>query len=159
MISLIVCYDKNKVIGYKNKMPWYIKRDLLHFKELTLNKVVIMGKNTFLSLKEPLKNRENVVISSTLIKKPGIKIFTSLEEALANYKDRDIFLIGGSNIYLEGYKYCKRLYITEIDGEFEGDTYFPNIDLNNFTLISKEDFIEQYHYSFLIYERKYEEKN
>src|SRR5579872_2343493 len=110
MFSLIVCYDANYGIGKNNTIPWTIPSDLQRFKKLTLNNIVIMGKNTWNSLpKKPLLNRINIIISNTITETKEINIINemkdtyivkSFEEALSKCpSDKQIFIIGGSKIY------------------------------------------------------------
>lgn len=129
IISMIACMAKNRVIGSNNRIPWYIPLDLIFFKNTTINHPVIMGKNTFLSLKKPLEGRLNIVISKTLENCDGVLIFKSLEEALDYLKFRctECFIIGGEKMYKEGLKYCDFIYLNKIDKNFKGDIYFPKI--------------------------------
>ena len=93
MISLVVAYSKNRVIGRNGAMPWYLPEDLKHFKELTLNKIVVMGRKTFESIGHPLPNRTNIIVSSTLkLSEPNCFTVSSIQEALDYAKNNDIVL-------------------------------------------------------------------
>ena len=132
MLSIIVAKSKNNVIGNNNKLPWNISEDMKRFKELTTGNVVIMGRKTYESLPEqfrPLPNRLNIVITRNPdFRSEGVLFFDDLQKAiLKTEKNKEIFIIGYGEIYKEGMKFADRLYITEVDGEFEGDTYFPEI--------------------------------
>lgn len=153
-IKMITAYDENKLIGKNNKLPWKLPEDLKHFKEVTVNKIIVMGKNTYLSLGKPLPNRTNVVISTSLINDKLYKnliIFKSIEEVIEFYKnEEEIIVIGGSSIYEQFLKYTDVLIATEIHGKYEGDSHFPDfsgcsfsIDMNEslFHLSSKDDVI------------------
>ena len=131
--SIISAHDKNLGIGYKNTIPWHIPNDFKWFKTQTLNKTVIMGMNTYFSLPEkfrPLPKRKNVVLcddieKSKIIEKEGGIIYTSIEQILNDFRSDDCFVIGGASIYNQFINISDRLYITEIDKEFNCDTYFP----------------------------------
>lgn len=152
-IIIIAAIAKNNVIGKDNKIPWHIKEDFLHFKKLTTNHPIIMGKNTFLSLpKRPLPNRTNIVLvfkdddfsyTETIIK-------NSLEEAIdyAHTIDDKAFVIGGGMIYKKAMEIATKLEITLIDKEYEGNVYFPNIDENIWKLVNEE---KKEKFSFLTY--------
>ena len=132
-ICLIAAVADNNVIGYKGEMPWYISGDLRYFKETTVNKCCIMGKNTALNLCVPLKDRINIVMTSNPMVIPsGFLIASNMQDALAiadKYDSKgDVFVIGGQSIYEQFLPYADMLYITEIYREFEGDTFFPEID-------------------------------
>ena len=153
MINIIVAHDKNHVIGINNKMPWIIKKDLEHFKNLTLNHTVIMGKNTYLSISHPLDKRENIIVSSTM-KDDNLIITSSLKEAIKLATNDEIFIIGGSRLYKEALDIADCLYITLIDHEYEGDTYFPEYNLDDYQLIEKVDLKENnLEYHFLKYQK------
>ncbi len=129
MISLIVAYDKNRVIGNNGRIPWNIPGEQKRFRDLTIGNVVIMGRRTFEEIGRPLPGRTTIVISKSA-DFTGENCFTarSLSEAIKIAGDRDIFISGGAALYAEALPLCERLYITEIDSEFEGDTFFPFFD-------------------------------
>lgn len=112
MIKIIAACSKNGIIGIKDdnyRLPFYYPEDLKHFKKLTLNSSIIMGKNTFESLgNKPLKNRTNIIITKSKIN--NIITFSSLKECLDIYSDS--WLIGGSGIYYEGLNYCSEIHLT-----------------------------------------------
>lgn len=131
-MNLIAAVDKNWGIGYKGQLLDHISEDLKYFKEKTTGKVVIMGKNTFLSLpnQEPLPNRENLVISSSNF--DNVKTFKTPEDALKyareKYNENDIFIIGGGMLYRTMLPFCDTAYITKIDKEYIADTFLQNLD-------------------------------
>ncbi|QVK19553.1 dihydrofolate reductase [Mycoplasmatota bacterium] len=157
MLSIIVAFDKNQLIGKDNKMPWHYPEDLKYFKEVTWGKKVVMGSNTYQSildyLHKPLPNRHNIVITSKKDKYPEIECYESIEHFLRQYhkSTEEIFIIGGKMIYEQFINLVDRLYITHIDKTFEGDTYFPHFDKEDFKIINKKSREEL---SFIIYERK-----
>lgn len=128
MISLIVAHDNNRVIGYENAMPWHLPGDLQYFKEQTMGKPMIMGRKTFESIGRPLPGRRNIVITRNRdYEAEGIEVVYSLDEALQLAQGaEEIMIIGGQQIFTESLPIADRLYITHIDHEFVGDTYFPS---------------------------------
>ena len=149
MVSIIVAYSKNRVIGNKGKIPWKIKGEQLWFKELTLNHTVIMGRKTYESIGKPLDNRLNIVVSSTLFfDEDNLKTARSLNEAISLANSEEVFIIGGQQLYEEAITIADTLYITEIDIEVEGDTFFPEFNENNYvkTLIKEVDGEIRYRY-------------
>lgn len=129
MIAVIVAHDKGRVIGKNGMIPWNIEGEKSRFRELTTGNVVIMGRRTYDEIGKPLPNRETIVISNTCnYDGPACRTAKSLTEALEMAGDKDIYIAGGQRLYEEALPLADRLYITEIDAEFEGDTYFPEYD-------------------------------
>lgn len=156
MIILIAAKSDNNVIGNKGKIPWHIPEDLKHFKEITEGKTVLMGRKTFESILEylgkPLPNRKNIVITrQENYKVPkDAETHKNIEDALRKHRLEDIYVIGGAEIYKEIMPKADRLIITEVHKTIEGDTFFPNINPNDWREISREDRGE---YSFVEYTR------
>lgn len=132
MIALIAAIDKNNGIGYKNELLYDIPEDRKLFRDLTLGKVVIMGRKTWLSLpRKPLPGRTNVVVSRHTI---------SLRKALELYKDKDICIIGGGKIYKQAMRYADELSLTVIhDDKKKADTFFPVISTEYFDLVAMRE--------------------
>ena len=133
MFSIIVAKSLNNIIGINNKMPWNIPSDLKRFKQLTLNKKILMGRKTFYSLPFVLPKRTHLVLTKDTnftYNHDDVIIYNDLDEIIKEFKysDEEIFVIGGGKIYSELLTHSKKLYITEILKEYEGDTYFPLID-------------------------------
>ena len=129
MIGLIVAYDKNRVIGNKGRIPWRIKGEQLRFKNLTTGNVVVMGRRSYEEIGRPLPNRLTIVVSSTkCFDEENVITVKSIEEAIEKAEGKDVFISGGARIYEEALPLCDKLFITEVDGEFEGDTFFPKFD-------------------------------
>ena len=134
MIKLIVAHCKNRGIGYKNSIPWNHPSDLKYFAKVTKgtgNNAIIMGANTYRSIGRTLPYRHNIILSNTL-KDPSINIFTSLEEAIQSCKSLNletIWIIGGEKVYKEVLekKLADEIHISEINEDYECDTYFPEI--------------------------------
>lgn len=132
-LSIIAAVAKNGIIGKEGGLPWYLPEDLKRFKTLTTGTVVVMGRKTWESLPEnvrPLPKRTNVVVT----RQPGYRVpsgvyvFPSLEEALVAFRDRDVMIIGGGDIYAQAMPLADALYITHIEEDVEGDVFFPSID-------------------------------
>jgi len=162
MISLLVAMDKDNVIGKNNDLPWYLPKDLRFFKELTTDKNVIMGRKTFDSIGKPLPNRRNIVITSKDMDFPeGVETVDSLQGVYdldARHPDKEWFVIGGGEIFKQILPKADRMYITRIEESFDGDTFFPTFDEDEWTLTSKvegeRDERNPYEYYFLQYDRK-----
>ena len=134
-MKAIVAVDKNWGIGYKGNLLFRIKEDMKFFKEMTTGKVVIMGKNTFESLPNPLKDRLNLVIIPDDYEKNDNLIFGSMEEIMEEAKKHDtndVFVIGGGSIYEQLIPYCDTIYVTRIDASKEADTFFPDLSREGF---------------------------
>ena len=128
MISIIAAVAKNRAIGFKNKLIYWLPNDLKRFKTLTTGHTIIMGRNTFLSLpKGALPNRRNIVLSRSQKAFEGCDVYPSLEEALKHCApDEDIYIIGGASVYRQALPLADRLCLTEIDDTpAEADTFFP----------------------------------
>jgi dihydrofolate reductase len=133
MISLIVAYAKNHVIGNKGCIPWRIKGEQKRFKELTTGNVVIMGRRSYEEIGHPLPNRMNIIVSNTKrFEAENCMTASSLEEAIRLAGDREIFISGGARLYEEAMPLVEKMYVTEIECEIEGDTYFPDFDKEQF---------------------------
>lgn len=158
-ISIICALAKNFVIGNKNQLPWHLPADLRHFKELTLGKPIIMGRKTFESIGKPLPQRRNIIIThNTNFNFSGCEAVHSLEEALTLAKnDNEIMIIGGANIFAQALPLARRMYLTILDQDFEGDAYFPKWNEQEWKIIERidcqPDEKNPYHYSFLTLER------
>jgi len=129
IISLIAALAVDRVIGMENAMPWHLPGDLAWFKRNTLSKPIIMGRKTFESIGRPLPGRQNIVLSSQAGDAPGVTWVTSVEQALEAAGDvSEVMVIGGGSIYGQFLSRANRLYLTHIDAEVEGDTYFPDYE-------------------------------
>lgn len=129
-LILITAVAKNNVIGKNNDLPWRIPEDWKFFKSMTTGKTILMGRKTFESLGKPLPNRKHLVIT----RQPdyqvpdGVEVYATIDSALAVHPNEDVMVIGGGEIYKQTIDRADTLYITHIDREVEGDTYFPDID-------------------------------
>lgn len=162
-ISIIVAIAENNAIGKDNKLLWHLSEDLKRFKKLTSGHAVIMGRNTFLSLPAgALPERTNIVISDIPGEQfPGCIMVYSIQEAISVCKDHDeCFIIGGGLVYSQFLPYTSKLYITKVHASPSADTYFPEINYNEWTEIFREEHVgsqkDEYDYSYFIYKRKSE---
>ena len=144
LLSLIVAFDQNRVIGKEGTLPWSLPRDLRRFKEISIGKTVVMGRKTHQSIGRMLPERKNVVISSNAhLVDVNCFSFTSLPKALKALEgDKEVFIIGGESIYRESIPMADKIYLTEIDGSVEGgDVYFPKLDLHEWEIETKEKYL------------------
>ncbi|MEH7236478.1 dihydrofolate reductase [Bacillus sp. JJ1562] len=160
MISLLLAMDKKQLIGKDNDLPWRLPADLAYFKRVTMGHPIIMGRKTYDSIGRPLPGRENIIVTrDTSYKAEGCKVIHSIDEIVKmnDETDQELFVIGGAEIFKEILPYSDRLYITEIEEVFEGDTYFPEFDKAEWKVISKEKGIKDeknpYEYTFFVYEK------
>jgi dihydrofolate reductase len=155
MLALIAALSKNYVIGNKGIIPWRIKGEQKRFKELTTGNIVIMGKRSYEEIGKPLPDRRTIVISNTAkYEADNCITLGSLSEALVYAGKEDAFVAGGERLYRESLPLADRLYLTMIDLEVEGDTFFPSFDQTEFKLIKEEHFPGEIPYRYLTYERK-----
>lgn len=162
MLSIIVAKAKNNIIGKDNTMLWKLPDDLKRFKEKTSNHTIIMGRKTFESLGGILPDRKHIILSRNPdfnIDSDCVKVVHSLLE-LQEYMDdeQEHFVIGGALIYNLLMPYCKKMYVTQLDKEFEGDTIFPKIKEEEWKEVSREngpeDGINDFDYEYITYLRK-----
>ncbi len=160
-LSMIAAMGVNRVIGKDNDMPWHLPADLQHFKKTTLGSPIIMGRKTYDSIGRPLPGRLNIILSrNTNLKIEGCSVVNSLDEALALAQEEasdEVFITGGAHLYNKFLEKTDRLYITLINAEFEGDTYFPDYTQLNWLEVSREDHLADdkniHDYSFITLDR------
>lgn len=154
MIALIVAYSRNHVIGNLGHIPWRIKGEQKRFKELTTGNIVIMGRHSYEEIGKPLPNRTTIVISKTQ-KYECENCFTceSLAEALELSGEKDVYISGGAGLYNEAIKIVDKMYITLVDIEIEGDTYFPKFDESLFSKEIDDVFDGDIPYTYVTYTR------
>ena len=161
-ISAIVAIAKNNVIGKDNDIPWYLPADLKYLKKTTLNHHIIMGRNCYESIGKPLPKRTNVVLTrNPFFIVSNCYVTHSIEEALELAKDNgeeEAFIIGGAQIYGQSMDLWDKLYLTEVDLEVEGDVILPEINFDEWELISEEkhqaDEKNEHDYTFKVFQRK-----
>lgn len=146
-ICLIVAMSRNRVIGRDNALPWHLPEDLRHFRQLTLGKPVVMGRRTFESIGRPLPGRTNIVISASpgFVAPHGVHHARDLPGAIAlaqGIAEREgadeIMVIGGAAVYLQAMEGADRIYLTLIDEDIEGDSFFPEIDCGQWVVSRRE---------------------
>ena len=157
MISIIAAIGKNRELGRGNDLIWHIKEDLKNFKNLTMGKYIVMGKNTYESLPKHLEGRKYIVLSSSLSEIENGLLFNDFNKLLEFIKDIDeeVMIIGGASIYKLFLPYADKLYLTEIDSEEKADVYFPDFNKEDYecNVVSTNE-VDGLKYSFVIYERK-----
>ncbi|WLD91550.1 dihydrofolate reductase [Alkalihalobacillus sp. AL-G] len=158
MISLLVAVGKNQVMGKDNDLPWHLPEDLKWFKKVSMGHTIIMGRKTYESIGKPLPGRKNVIVTTNKsYEAEGCIVTHSIDEALEQNGEEQI-VIGGAQIFEQVLPKTDRIYFTYIDADFDGDTYFPEIDESDWKVSSKEKGIKNeknpYDYYFIVYDRK-----
>ncbi len=160
MLTLIAAAGEHNELGKNNDLVWHLPDDFKRFKKITSGHHIIMGRKTFDSFPQPLPNRTHVVITrQENFKKPGIIVVHSLERAIELTKDDpQPFVIGGGEIYKMAMDAANKIELTRVHGEFEADTFFPEIDESQWKVVLEEshekDEKHQYAFTYLTYERK-----
>lgn len=162
-VTLIAAVARNRVIGRANRLPWHLPADLRRFKALTLGRPVIMGRKTFESIRDalggPLPGRENIVVTrDAAYVAAGCTIAASLDAALAAARGADeVFVIGGEQLYREALPLADCLQLTEIEADFEGDAWFPELAAGKWRVASREPHAPgpefAHPYAFVAYDR------
>ncbi len=158
-LSLIWAMDNNRLIGSDNALPWKLSADMAWFKKNTMGKPILMGRKTYDSIGRPLPGRSNLILTRQQgLQVEGCTVTNTVDEALAAANDADeVMVMGGAEIYAQLFDQAERLYITEIDGEFEGDAWFPEFDRSSWREIFREshapDEKNAYAYDFIVLER------
>ena len=159
LLSLITAMDSNRVIGKNNSLPWHLPADLAYFKQTTMGKPVIMGRKTFESIGKALPGRKNIVLTrDNNFEAPDCEVATDIDQAMSRVDGCvEVMLIGGASLYEQTIHSADKIYLTLIHHEFNGDTWFPEIDPEYWKLESREDCERdeknQFAYSFLKYLR------
>ena len=161
MITLIAAIAKNNALGKDNDLIWHLPADLKRFKKVTTGHPILMGRNTFESIGKPLPNRTSIIITrNNNYFIDGCLIANSIEQAIELTEGKDAFIIGGAQIYKDALEQnlVDRLDITLLHHEFEADAFFPEIDMEIWKEVAREDFKadekNKYDYSFVSYERR-----
>lgn len=163
IVSQIAAMAKNRVIGNGLKLPWNIPEDLQFFRSKTKGHIIIQGRKTYESLgNKPLPHRLNIILTrdpSKVVPHPDIKICTDIKEALEFAKTKigeypeEVFIGGGEEIYRLALPYTDRIYLTEIENEYEGDIFYPEFDKSIFKEVERTPKTEPERYAFVTYER------
>lgn len=158
-ISLIVAAAENNAIGKNNQMLWHLPNDFKYFKKITTDHSIVMGRKTFDSIGKALPNRRNIVISRNQdFKAEDVDVANSLEEVLLYCRDeREIFIIGGAEIYKQALPLAQMIYLTRVHTSLAGDAFFPSLPSGEWKLVSEEyheaDEKHAFAYSFEVYEK------
>ena len=140
-INIVVAIASNNAIGKNNKLLWHLPKDLKHFKELTTGHTVIMGRKTFDSVGRPLPNRRNIVVTRQIISIEGCEVVNSLDAALALASgEAEVDIVGGAEIYRQAIHLTNIIHLTIVHQNFDADTFFPEIDYNEWKEVSREDY-------------------
>lgn len=159
ILSHVVAMAKNRTIGVDGKLPWHIPEDLKFFKETTINHTIVMGRKTYDSIGKALPKRRNIVLTrDKSFKAPGVEVFNSIDVLLVELKrtskpDEEIFIVGGGEIYNLTLDVTDKIYITRVDGNYNGDAKYPEFE-NKFQLVSEDKRQGDPSYSFQIYDKK-----
>ena len=162
ILSLIVATSENNVIGKDNKLPWCLPSDLRYFKNQTWGMPVLMGRKTFESLGKPLPGRKSIVITHNKEwSSKGVSVVNSLDRAIqkaTEFGAKEIFVIGGAEIFKASILKADRIYLTRIHHQFEGDVFFPKFDEKAWQLTRnifyQADGKNPWDHTFQIWERK-----
>lgn len=162
IISHLVAASENNVIGKNNQLPWNLPNDFKFFKNKTWGMPVVMGRKTYESMEKELKGRINIVVTTNKEwKRDNVLVASSIEEGIKKAEETDckeIFVIGGGEIFRQSMDIVNRLYITRVHATVEGDTFYPAIDESNWKLVSEDphpaDEKHQFAYTFQTWEIK-----
>lgn len=143
---------KENIIGKDNNIPWHISDDLKLFKKNTINNTIIMGRKTYESIGKPLPKRKNIVVSSKLKVDNEVKVCDTFEKAinLAENLGKDIFFIGGNQIYKSALKIADHIYLSLVKGNYSGNVYFPEYDKKDWQMIDSKEYDK---FTFIRYKR------
>lgn len=165
MLSYVVAISKNNVIGYKGKLPWHLPADVQFFKEITSTgtKTMIMGRKTFESLPGILPGRKHIIYTQNKeyhVNDENVEIIYTLDELLeyARTADLEYFVIGGAQIFELLFPYTDRIYLTKINADFEGDTFFPEYAESDWEVTCQREGVvdenNRYPHTFFVLDRK-----
>jgi dihydrofolate reductase len=138
-MKAIAAMSLNRVIGAGNKIPWHLPEDFKWFKKMTTGQVLVMGRKTFESIGKALPNRVTIVLSRSMETVPGVVTIADLSQlpaATASWADREIFICGGAQLYQQALPICSDLFLTVVQRQVEGDTFFPAFE-NEFDLVGQ----------------------
>ncbi|OLY93308.1 dihydrofolate reductase [Cnuella takakiae] len=162
LISFVVAADEGNVIGKDNQLPWHLPNDLKYFKNITWGMPILMGRKTYDSIGKPLPGRKNIVITRSMNwQQDGVAVVHSVADALKQAAEagvREIFVIGGAEIFRTAYPQASRLYLTRVHHCFEGDVFLPPVDENSWQLVKEvpcaADEKNAYAHTFQVWEKK-----
>jgi dihydrofolate reductase len=160
-VSIIVAVAENNIIGKRNSLPWYLPADLKHFKEITLGHHILMGQNTYASIGKPLPGRTTIILSNkTDYKQVGCVVVNTPDEAIKTAEksgEKELMICGGGQVYKAFLPFADKIYLTKVHHKFDGDIYFPEINMKKWKVVSREshepDQKNTFAYDFLILEK------
>jgi dihydrofolate reductase len=150
-LKAIAAMSLNCVIGQGNTIPWHLPEDFKWFKKMTTGQVVIMGRKTFSSIGKPLPNRETIILSRSGFQYPGVRTVAHLDQIDRTHEARELFICGGAEIYSQTLPLCQDLYLTLVQKEVPGDTFFPPFE-TQFSLV--EELMKTPEFTILHYQNK-----
>ncbi|PGQ44231.1 MULTISPECIES: dihydrofolate reductase [Bacillus cereus group] len=158
IISAMVAVGENNVIGKNNDIPWRLPNDWAYLRRITMGHSIILGRKNYESIGKSLDGRKNIILTKNKnYKAEGCHIAYSIEDALSKCEGEEVFILGGEEIYQQFLPYTQKLYITKIHARFEGDRYFPEIDISLWKEIYTEKGIQNdknpYEYYFHVFEK------
>ena len=165
-LSLICAMDENMVIGKNNSLPWHLPEDLQYFKRTTMGRCIIMGRKTFESIGRPLPGRTNIIVTRRReYEVENARVVDCLTDAIelaetVSFIDAsdEAFVIGGAELYKHALPFVDRMHLTIVHAEVDGDTFFPDFDVEEWEEVSKENFAADeanpYDYSICVFERR-----
>ena len=165
LVSLIVAVAENNVIGKKGQLPWHMPTDMKYFRDTTMGHCIIMGRKNFDSIPDkyrPLSGRTNIIVTHKKdYSAPGCIVVNSIEESLEKAKQQnesEAFIIGGGEIFSQSMHLADKIYLTRIHANFDGDVFFPSVNMNDWKEESvqhfKADEKNKYDFSFVVLSRK-----
>jgi dihydrofolate reductase len=162
IVSLLVAASENNVIGKDNGLPWHLPDDLKYFKNLTWGMPILMGRKTFDSIGKPLPGRKSIVITRNKNwQHESVTVVHSIEDAITKAEDlgvKEIFVIGGAEIFQTALLSASRIYLTRIHQHFDGDVFFPEIDNDKWKLVSERYCVKDekniYDHTYQVWETK-----
>lgn len=157
----IAAIAENNALGKDNKLLWHLPDDFKRFKKLTTGHCIIMGRKTFESFPKPLPNRIHVVITNqSAYSNKNCIVVNTIEEAIDKVKDQEkVYVIGGGEIYKQFMSKVDVLELTEVHGNFEADTYFPEIDTDDWELVAQQEHPEDEKHKYAFTYKTYKRKN
>jgi dihydrofolate reductase len=147
MITIIAALTSEGIIGKQKSLPWSLPEDMAHFKRVTEGNTVIMGRKTWMSIPikyRPLPNRHNIVVSRNMQQEENIDVCTNMNQAIAKAKSygKDIFVIGGAQIYALAIEHATKMLLSHIHKDYEGDTFFPKFNKEEWNITNIEEYKE-----------------
>ncbi len=161
LVSIVVAYDRQRLIGAGGGLPWRLPADLKRFRAITMGKPLLMGRRTYTSIGRPLPGRTSLVLTSKPgFAAPGCIVVPDFATALARARDlhEEVMVIGGAEVYRQALPGAQRMYVTEVDAVLPGDTFFPGFDPEDWSETAREthcrDSEHAYPFAFVVFERK-----